>query len=150
MQSGSSPTLDANAAHSPEIREDDPRHLGNLTKKMNSINAQVSCDTKYDPTPPPRVDKDGKPVKEFFMASVPVPSARKEAEVFYALGGLSIIIIIMVIIYFLDPRSRFFILRSKVTLYILGSTILLSIVTILLSHVARKQLIHDMWYPRFN
>ena len=42
MQTGSNPTLDANAQHPPEIRSSDPRHLGNLTKKMNAINSHAS------------------------------------------------------------------------------------------------------------
>ena len=64
MQAGSNVTLDASAAVPQEIRANDPRHLGNLTKNMSKINAQVSTDTKYDPTPPPRVDKNGKPIIE--------------------------------------------------------------------------------------
>jgi len=148
MQSGSNPTLDANAAHPQDIREDDPRHLGNLTKKMNSLNAQVSADTKYDPTPPKRVDKDGNPVEGFFVADVPVSSLKMESEKFYALGGIAVIIIIAVFINLLDPRLRYFVLRNNNLIRLIGLTLLFCVTTIIIVYICRKKLNSDIWYQR--
>lgn len=149
MQSGSNPTLDANAAHPPEIRKDDPRHLGNLTKKMNSINSQVSADTKYDPAPPPRVDKDGKPVTETFVSPVPASDNKIYAEYFYALGGLSLIILVAIFVSIIDPKVRFSTFKNTRTSIALIFTGLFCITTICISYLSHRQIINDIWYPRF-
>ena len=93
MQTGTNPHLDSNAAHSPEIREDDPRHLGNLTKKMSSMNSQVSADTKYDPVPPPRISLDGTQIKEKFVSPL-TSDSDLFAELMYLIGGQSLIVIV--------------------------------------------------------
>ena len=150
MQSGSNPTLDANAAHPPEIRKDDPRHLGNLTKKMNAMNSQVSADTKYDPAPPPRVDKDGKPVTESFIAEVPVSDIKLYDEYFVALGGLSLIIIVAISVCLIDPKVRTNILKSKTNSIAMAATVIICIGTISLAYVSHRQILQDLWYPRHN
>lgn len=149
MQSGSNPTLDANAAHPPEIRKDDPRHLGNLTKRMNSINSQVSADTKYDPAPPPRVDKEGKPVTETFVSPVPASDNKIYAEYFYALGGLSLIILVAIFVSIIDPKVRFSTFKNTRTSVALIFTGVFCITTIFISYVSHRQIINDIWYPRF-
>jgi hypothetical protein len=150
MQSGSNPTLDANAAHPPEIRNDDPRHLGNLTKRMNSLNNQVSADTKYDPAPPPRVDKDGKPVTETFVSPVPSSDLKIYAEYFYTLGGLSLIILVAIFVCLVDPRLRFITFKNKWSSISLIITAVFCIVTIFISYFSHRQIISDLWYPRYN
>ena len=150
MQSGSNPTLDANAAHPPEIRKDDPRHLGNLTKRMNSLNSQVSADTKYDPAPPPRVDKDGNPVTEYFVAETPPSDLKIYDEYFYALGGLSLIILVAFIVCLVDPRLRSSTFRNKWSSLAIIITATFSTITILISYLSHRQIISDLWYPRYN
>jgi hypothetical protein len=150
MQSGSNPTLDANAAHPPEIRKDDPRHLGNLTKKMNSLNSQVSADTKYDPAPPPRVDKDGNPVTETFVSPVPASDQKIYAEYFYALGGLSLIILVAIIVCVVDPRLRSSTFKNKWASIGIIVTATFCTLTILISYFSHRQIMSDLWYPRYN
>lgn len=150
MQSGTNPTLDASAAHSPEIREDDPRHLGNLTTRMNSLNAQVSVDTKYDPTPPPRVGKDGKPVTESFVANVPVSDLRLRGEYFYAFGGLSLIILVAIFIVILDPTLRIKIFKNTGSTIFISATVGVCLATMISCYLYYRQIQMDIWYPRYN
>jgi len=106
MQTGTNPHLDANAAHSHEIREDDPRHLGNLTKRMAAMNSQVSADTKYDTHPPPRVDSTGAIVKETFVSPIDNSDEQMFTEQMYLIGGICLIVIVLAILIIVDPRLR--------------------------------------------
>jgi hypothetical protein len=150
MQSGSSPVLDANAAHPPEIRENDPRHLGNLTKKMNSLNGQVSADTKYDPAPPPRVDQDGNPVTETFVSELPPSTLKIYGQYIYAFGALSLIILVAILVCVLDSRLRTRLFGQKWTANILILTSVVCIVTIAFCYKLHRQMKMDLWYPRYN
>jgi hypothetical protein len=125
MESGANPHLDANAVHSEEIREDDPRHLGNLTKRMSAMNSQVSADTKYDPQPPPRVDNTGKVIKEQFVSPITEPEDMLDIQKLYIIIGGALIIIVLVSVFFIDPR-----LRKIFTSYTYGISILLTIIFI--------------------
>ena len=147
MQAGNNVTLDANANHPPEIRPDDPRHLGNLTKKMNVVNAQVASDTKYDPAPPPRVDQNGKPVNESFVSEVPVPDSRLSSEFLYAVGATALTVIVVVIVLIVDPRLRRQIAQIQYSYYLLSATTVLAIITIFVCKQAMNQNEVITWYP---
>lgn len=153
MQTGSNPTLDANAQHPPEIRSSDPRHLGNLTKKMNAINSQVASDTKYDPAPPPRVDQNGRPVAENFAdldsyASVPISDVKLVAERLYIATGLAAIVLVVVAVIFADPKLRKQAAQIEYGFLLLAAVGLLSITTIGITLNYQKNTELAMWYPQ--
>jgi len=154
MQTGSNPTLDANAQHPPEIRSSDPRHLGNLTKKMNAINSQVASDTKYDPAPPPRVDQNGRPVEEHFVseietnASVPVSETKLAAERLYIATGLAAIVLVIVGVIFTDPKLRKQAAQIEYGFLLLGAVAVLSIATIGITLHYHKNTELALWYPQ--
>lgn len=147
MQAGGNITLDANAQHPPEIRPDDPRHLGNLTKKMGSINAQVSSDTKYDPNPPPRVDIRGNPVTETFESELPISEAELSSEFLYAVGATALAVIVVVVVIIIDPALRRTFSQIQYSYYLLASTSILAMVTIYICKEAihKNEIIN--WYP---
>jgi hypothetical protein len=150
MQTGSNPTLDANAQHPPEIRASDPRHLGNLTKKMNAINSQVASDTKYDPAPPPRVDQNGRPVAENFanFETVPISDVKLVAERLYIATGLAGIVLVVVAVIFADPKMRKQAAQIEHGFLLLGAVALLSIITIGITLNYQKNTELAMWYPQ--
>lgn len=147
MQTGSNPHLDANAAHSPEIREDDPRHLGNLTKRMSSMNSQVSADTKYDTTPPPRVDSTGAIVKEQFASPINNSDDTFFIELMYLIGGECLIVIVLATLFLVDPRLRKIALTSQYGLVTVIITILTSLITIGFVKYSLYQNESVKWYP---
>jgi hypothetical protein len=147
MQAGGNTTLDANAAHPPEIRKDDPRHLGNLTKKMGEINSQVSSDTKYDPAPPPRVDRNGNTVRETFVSSVPPPDAKLANEFLYAVGATAVAVLVAIAVIIVDPVLRKKIMEIEYSLPLMGSVSLLAAMTIWLVDDAMDKNEMILWYP---
>jgi hypothetical protein len=148
MQAGTNVTLDANAAIPSDIRADDPRHLGNLTKNMTKINAQVSSDTKYDPTPPPRVDSKGNPVKEKFTAELGASDMKLVDEKLYALGALAAIVGITVLVVFLDPKLRLPISKVNHGYVFLSAAGLICLLTIFMVTRARQANEVIRWYPQ--
>ena len=148
MQTGSAPTLDANAQHPPEIRADDPRHLGNLTKKMNMINAQVSSDTKYDPAPPPRVDKNGKPVNEAFIAEVPAGSAKIEGQYIHLIRAGVLLVITGILVTIFDPDLQKILVTSRYGIRFLMGASAMSVISLLFLRNSQRQNEIDIWYPR--
>lgn len=147
MQAGSNPHLDANAVNSPEIRSDDPRHLGNLTKKMASMNAQVSADTKYDTTPPPRVDSSGKIVNEQFVSPIEDSDDAIFIQMMYLLVGLCLIIIVFGLLVLADPRLRRLVLSNNYGLITVVMAIVVSIFTIGLIKYNLDKNEEQKWYP---
>ena len=147
MQSASNPTLDANAQHPPEIRADDPRHLKNLTSKMNSINSQVSTDTKYDPAPPPRVDRDGKVVKESFVANVPVTDLKLKEEFLHLLRAGTLLVFVGILVTIFDPDLRKYLLSSQNGVKMLLAAFVISCITMIIIGITQNKIISDMWYP---
>ena len=147
MQTATNPTLDANSAHPPEIREDDPRHLGNLTKKMNSINSQVSSDTKYDPAPPPRVDYKGNVVRESFIAEVPPSDIKLEEEFlhFVRCGIYLVLVGILVTLFDPDMRNYLFSFKWGVTFLITG--FIISVISLLVISITQRNIDIERWYP---
>jgi len=148
MQTGSSPTLDANAQHPPEIRADDPRHLGNLTKKMNMINAQVASDTKYDPAPPPRVDKNGRPVNESFIAEIPAGASKMESEYIHLMRAGVLLVITGILVTIFDPYLRNSLVSSTYGVRLIMASSIMSLVSLYLISESETQNKIDMWYPR--
>jgi hypothetical protein len=146
MQTGTNPHLDSNAAHSPEIREDDPRHLGNLTKKMSSMNSQVSADTKYDPVPPPRVSLDGTQIKEKFVSPLTTDSDLF-AELMYLIGGQSLIVIVLATIIIVDPTLRKILSTSNYGIITICLTLLLCMATIGVIKYSLYTNEINKWYP---
>lgn len=151
MQSGSSPTLDSNAAIPPEIRPSDPRHLGNLTKKMGLINSQVASDTKYDPAPPPRVDRNGNPVNEEFSselsgAPLNVTDTKLLDEMLYAVGACGLIILVAIAVVIIDPSLRKQAASLQYGYYFLATASAFSVATLYVVYISRKQNNIDMWY----
>jgi hypothetical protein len=147
MQAGTNPTLDANAAHPIEIGLDDPRHLGNLTKRMHAINSQISSDTKYDPSPPPRVDGSGKVVKESFQSDLEVSDLKLTDEFLYAVGAAALTVIVITVIIIVDPSLRANILMVQYGLQLAGSAVVLAIMTIVVVYQAMKKNEEIRWYP---
>jgi len=152
MQTGSTPVLDANAAHPAEIRPSDPRHLGNMTKKMDAINKQVSSDTKYDPAPPPRVDQNGKPVIENFrnqlsFQALAASEAQLNDEMLYANGAGALIGLIAIGVILLDPKLRQQTQGIQYGFLYLGGSAIMFIITLIIVYMARKRNELIMWYP---
>ena len=147
MQTATNPTLDANSAHPPEIREDDPRHLGNLTKKMNSINSQVSSDTKYDPAPPPRVDANGNVVNESFITEVPPADVKLEEEFLHFIRSGVYLVLVGILVTLFDPymRNQLFSFEWGPTFLILGFVI--SVITLLVISSSQRNIDTELWYP---
>lgn len=147
MQTATNPTLDANSAHPPEIRSDDPRHLGNLLKNMNKINSQVSSDTKYDPAPPPRVDTNGKVVKESFIADIPPTDIKLEEEFLHMLRCGVMLVIVGLLVTIFDPDMRAFAFSTKEgPRYLLAVSFISLIALLIISEIQRKINI-EKWYP---
>jgi len=147
MQSATNPTLDANAQHPPEIRADDPRHLKNLTMKMNSINSQVSSDTKYDPAPPPRVDSSGKVVKEQFVANVPPTDLKLKEEFLHLLRAGTLLVYVGILVTIFDPDLRRYMLNTPNGLKMLLAAFVLSSITMIIIVITQHSITRDMWYP---
>jgi hypothetical protein len=147
MQSATNPTLDANAAHPPEIREDDPRHLGNLTKKMNKINSQVSSDTKYDPAPPPRVDVNGNIVKESFVAEIPPTDLKLEEEFLHFVRCGVFLVLVGILVTMFDPAMRNYLFTFKYGLTFLIIGFILSVTALLFISSAQRNIDIERWYP---
>jgi len=155
MQTGSSPVLDASAAHPPEIRASDPRHLGNMTKKMDAINKQVSSDTKYDPAPPSRVDQNGKPVTENFAEQLEYQQLAASDnkitdELLYADGAGALIGLIAIGVILLDPKLRRQTQGVQYGFLFLAGAGVMCIATLIIVYIARKRSEIVMWYPNLR
>ena len=147
MQKGENPTVDANAVHPPEIQDDDPRNLKNLMINVHKLNSQSSADTKYDPPPPPRVDKNGKEVNEAFAATLDTPDIKLIREVLFALGALATIVLIMVIFCYLDPKLYRSISEVQNGLTYIGIAAVLSTINIGLIYFSMRTNEIILWYP---
>lgn len=147
MQTASNPTLDANAKHPPEIREDDPRHLANLTKSMNRINAQVSSDTKYDPAPPPRVDRNGKVVKESFIAGLPPSDNKLEEEFLHLLRCGVFLVLVGLLVVLFDPAMRTYTFSTKYGPRMLVAIFFISLISLVIINETQVKITTDKWYP---
>jgi len=147
MQTATNPTLDANSAHPPEIREDDPRHLGNLTKKMNSINSQVSSDTKYDPTPPPRVDANGNVVIEVFIAEVPPSDLNLEEEFLHIIRCTVYLVLVGILVTLFDPDMRNYAFSNKWGPTLLITGFVISGISLLVISSTQRNIDIERWYP---
>ena len=139
--------MDANAQHPPEIRADDPRHLGNLTKKMNKINMQVSTDTKYDPSPPPRVDKEGRAVNESFVAAIPETDIHLQDEFLHLLRAGVYLVITGILVTILDPSLRKYMLSMRYGLHFLGIAFILSIISLIYINDTQRRIRYEIWHP---
>ena len=148
MQAGTNVTVDANAAHPSDIRPSDPRHLNNLSKNMTVINSQVSADTKYDPQAPPRVDKNGKPVKESFMSELGASDQKLRDEKLYAVGAIAAIVGVTILVVLSDPKMRAPVATIRNGYLFLGSSLLLCLITIGTVAYARRQNEIITWYPQ--
>ena len=149
MQTATNPTLDANSAHPPEIRADDPRHLGNLTKKMNSINSQVASDTKYDPAPPPRVDANGNVVKESFIAEVPTSDLKlvEEEEVLHLVRSGVYLVLVGILVTLFDPDMRNYLFSLKWGPTFLISGFVMCVISLLVISSTQRNIDIARWYP---
>lgn len=147
MQTATNPTLDANSAHPPEIRADDPRHLGNLTKKMNSINRQVSSDTKYDPAPPPRVDTNGNVVKEAFIAEVPPSDLKLKEQFLHIIRSGIYLVLVGILVTLFDPNMRKYLFSFKWGVTFLITGFLICVISLLVIGVSQRNIDIERWYP---
>jgi hypothetical protein len=147
MQSATNPTLDANAQHPPEIREDDPRHLKNLMKNMNKINSQVSSDTKYDPAPPPRVDKDGKVVKESFIADLPPTDIKLQEEFLHILRAGVLLVFVGLLVTIFDSNMRNYAFSTKSGPRYLLAVFFISSIALLIISESQRRITLNKWYP---
>jgi len=150
MQTALNPTLDANAAHPIEIRADDPRHLGNLTKKMSGVNSQVAADTHYDPQAPPRVDMNGKPVKESFVAYLPPSEIQITDEFAYMIGAGALVVLVAIMVILGDSNLRLVLSKTKhgYTM-LLVSTIMSAITLIYVRNIFQMDEVLR-WYPNIT
>jgi hypothetical protein len=147
MQSGMSPTVDAGAVHPPEIQKGDPRHLDNLMTKIHVLYAQTASDTKYDPKPPTRVDRNGNEVKEAFEAALDTPDIKLTGEILYAFGASALIILVMVIFSYIDPKTYRIISETNNGLLYLKITAGISLVNLGLIYSSLKTNEIIQWYP---
>ena len=147
MQAGENPTVDANAVHPPEIQKDDPRRLENLMAKIHTLNSQSASDTKYDPKPPPRVDRNGREVSEAFEVALDTPDIKLIRQLLYAFGALSLITLIMAVFAFIDPkmyRSISEVSNGPLYLKIAAALSLVNIIFVYFSMAANEII---LWYP---
>jgi hypothetical protein len=147
MQAGENPTVDANAVHPPEIQKDDPRRLENLMAKIHTLNSQSASDTKYDPKPPPRVDRNGKEVSEAFEDALDTPDIKLIRQLLYAFGALSLVTLIMVIFAFLDPKMYRSISEVNNGFLYLKISAGLSVVNIIFVYFSMAANEVILWYP---
>jgi len=147
MQSGENPTVDANAVHPPEIRKDDPRHLENLMSKIHALNSQSSSDTKYDPKPPPRVDRNGKEVSEAFEDALETPDIKLIGELLYAFGALAAIVLVMCLFTYLDPKLYLNISQVPYGFLYIKIAATLSLINVILIFFSLKSNEIVQWYP---
>ena len=147
MQTGLSTTVDAGALHPIEIHSDDPRHLNNLTARIASMNSQSASDTKYDPKAPPRVDRNGKEVSEAFVAELDVPYTKLYGEFLYATGALSLIIFIMALFTYLDPKMYLSISQNPRGLTLIGLAAFISLISMGISYYGFRTNEVILWYP---
>uniref|UniRef100_A0A6C0DR27 Uncharacterized protein n=1 Tax=viral metagenome TaxID=1070528 RepID=A0A6C0DR27_9ZZZZ len=153
MQTGNNSTVDANAAVPPEIQSDDPRHLKNLTAKMNSINAQTASDTKYDPAPPPRVDASGNPVREYFAdsgAPIGLTETRLSDEYLYAVGAAAASVLVIIAVILADPALFKNIAKIEYSFPLLGGAAVLAVMTLVIVREAMKRNNYVRWHPNMR
>jgi len=153
MQTGSNPTVDANAAIPTDIQADDPRHLNNLTKKMHSLNAQTSSDTLYDPPPPARLDGNGNPIKENFTDSgspLGLTDVKMTDEYLYAIGAAAVGVLIIIAVILLDPTSRKNISSIEYSFPLLGGATVLAIMTLVVVYEAMQRNNYIRWNPNMR
>jgi hypothetical protein len=153
MQTGSNPTVDANAAIPTDIQTDDPRHLNNLTKKMHSLNAQTSSDTLYDPPPPARLDANGNPIKESFTdsgAPIGLTDVKMTDEYLYAIGAAAAGVLVLIAVILLDPASRKNISSIEYSFSLLGGATVLAIMTLVVVYEAMQRNNYIRWYPNMR
>ena len=150
MQSGQTATVAAGAAVPSEIQSTDPRHLNNLTKNMTQINAQVSNDTKYDPTPPPRVDKDGNPIRESFVSELEASEVELRAEKLYAVGAIAAIVGVCVLVIAADPKMRAPLSNVQNGYLFLGLSGIICLITIYIIVRALRTNEIITWYPQLR
>jgi len=115
---------------------------------MTSINAQVSADTKYDPQAPPRVDKNGNPVKESFMSELGASEQRLRDERLYAVGAIAAIVGVTILVVLSDPKMRTPVASIRNGYLFLGASLLLCLITIGTVAYARRQNEIITWYPQ--
>ena len=150
MQTALNPTLDANAAHPIEIRADDPRHLGNLTKKMSGVNSQVAADTHYDPQAPPRVDINGNPVRESFVAYLPPSQVQITDEFAYMIGAGALIVLVAIMVILGDSNLRAVLSKTKYGyIMLLVSTIMSAITLVYVRNIFQMDEVLR-WYPNIT
>ena len=147
MQTALNPTLDANATHPVEIRTDDPRHLGNLTKKMSGVNSQVAADTHYDPQAPPRVDMNGNPVKESFVAYLPPSQNQITDEFSVMIGAGALIVLVAVMVILGDSNLRLVLSKTKHGYTMLSVSVLMSFITLIYVRNIFQMTEVLRWYP---
>ena len=150
MQTGVNIVVDANAVHPPEIRDDDPRHIGNLMVTLTKSNAQASADTKYDPKPPPRVDINGNEVTEAFSAELGVNDTKLTDEVLYAIGATALILVVMSILILIDPMTHRIVSQVPHGILFIGLSIGISFVTMCIIAYARYWNDIILWYPQLK
>jgi len=150
MQTALNPTLDANATHPIEIRADDPRHLGNLTRKMSGVNSQVAADTHYDPQAPPRVDMNGNPVKETFISYLPPSEETITDEFAYMIGAGALIVLVAIMVILGDSNLRLLLSKTKYGYAILVAATIMSAITLI--YVRNIFQMNEVlrWYPNIT
>ena len=147
MQAGQSITVDASAAQPAEIQKDDPRHLGNLMSKIAVLNSQAASDTKYDPKPPPRVDKNGKEVLENFKTELDASDIKLIGEFLYGFGALSSIVLVMAVFALIDPKTNRTVANTNNGYMMVGAAIAISLGNIVLVFFSLKSNEIVQWYP---
>lgn len=150
MQTGLNVVVDANAVHPPEIRSDDPRHIGRLSIALTKSNAQASADTKYDPKPPPRVDIHGNEVTEAFSADLIANDTKLTDEVLYAIGATAFIIVVIAILIIIDPMAHKIISQVPHGILFIGLSIGISCITMGIIAYARYWNDIITWYPQLK
>jgi hypothetical protein len=147
MQTGMSITVDASAQNPIEIQSDDPRNLKKLTSRIALLNVQSASDTKYDPKPPNRVDKNGNEVSEAFAAKLEITDTKIHGALLYTTAAISAIILIVIIFSYIDPKVYLSITQTKNGLRYLGLASIISLLSMGVSYHGLKTNETIQWYP---
>lgn len=150
MEAGVVAPIDlSNAVYPIEIQSDDPNYIDNLVNTMHKLNVQSAADTKYDPVPHPRVNKEGKVIEtdEGFEAAYEASDTKLTGQVLYLLGAFSGIILIMAVFAYVDPKMLRSITEVKNGVRYLAAAAVVSVINLIFIYFSMKKNEVMLWYP---
>lgn len=140
----------SDAVYPPGIQKEDPNHLDNLLRRLHSLNNQSAADTKYDPKPPPRINKEGHNIEEMeegFEAEITASDTKLTGQLLYAFGACSAIIFIMTLFAYLDPYMYRSITEVKNGFKYVNISAGIALINIIFVYFSLKKNEIMLWYP---